>query len=130
MSFGMNVELPDSEPDNMELNIRPIETPRSSIFKTEIDTKAKKIVELVNNNTIFKEPYFLTLDTIEKKDGNILVYFNITDNPDNVGNEKAYVIGKYKKEGGVKKGHCTYASSDLGMKTGTFLFNLLLLLNS
>ena len=116
-----------SKTNSMESNTQ---RPRTTRFKTEIDKKAKKIVELVNNNTIFQEPYSLTLETIEKEDGNILVFFNITDNPDLVGNEKAYVIGKYiKQPNGNKKGHCTYASSELGMKTGTFLFNLLLLLN-
>lgn len=92
---------------------------RTSVLKKRIEKITNKIVQFVNNNTIFKKPdYTLTVDIVQKDDGVVLVFFNLT--------EETYVIGKYLN---TASGSCTYVSSDLGMKTGTFLFHLLLLLN-
>jgi len=105
---GMEVEYSNSRPKRN----------KKTEFEARIDEIANKIVYLVNKNTIFEKGLKLNVKIDGSIDGiNVLFYLN----------DETYVNAVYYNTNPLS-GTCTYVNSDLGMKTGTFLFHLLLLL--
>ena len=105
---------------NSMANNRP-KRERTSVFKSRIERIANKIVELVNyKKYIFNIPLKVEIEE-DIRERTVFVNLYLTPN--------TYAIGLYYNTFPLS-GKCTYVNSDLGMKTGTFLFHLLLLLNA
>ena len=100
---------------------------RVSTFEETIKSYLEKIKILINSNNIFKKNYNYKLDTKVDEEKNDYSYIYVTISIKKNDTKISYIQAKYKKDTGI----CLNIVSDrmrIGMRMGTFLFHLVLLL--
>ena len=118
----------NSNNNSNNLNVNVTKRIRVSTFEGTIKSFLEKIIFLINNNNILKENYELNTNIVEHKAdyGYIYVTISIVDILKNTTIsfvQVKYIQAKYDKD----KGICLDIKSQ-GMRMGTFLFHLVLLL--